>query len=204
MSKQSAVSACRTLKRVLQDYTRALVFNELLMGGEITASIIAKRLETSFTKVSYHIRILQGADIIEPVRVVVAGYRKEKFYRIKPGILSALFGTADALGAAYGELNAAERQIIHCTYLAVVSNVLRRAADRYERMDPERFDELFREHELMMLAFGSVPREMFKQVLRVARAALPETWNDLDAETPWKHPDYVVFASLPDLLTTLG
>jgi len=199
MPIESPISSSLKLKRVLSDHTRALVFNELLMGGELTASMVSQRLQLSFTKVSYHMRKLLGAEVIEPTRQVIAGFRVEKFYRIKPQLLSLLFSTPNALGDIYLELTPAERQIVHCAYLAVVANVLKRAADRYERMDPEEFDVLFTQDEVMMLGFGSMPREMLKQLLRIARAALPETWGDLDTVAPWQHPDYVVFATLPEL-----
>jgi len=198
MPIESPISSCLKLKRVLSDHTRALVFNELLMGGELTASIISQRLQLSFTKVSYHVRKLLAAEAIEPTRQVIAGFRVEKFYRIKPQLLALLFSTPNALGGIHQGLTPAERQVVHCAYLVVVANVLKRAADRYERMDPEQFDILFSQDELMMLSFGSMPRGMLKQLLRVAKAALPETWGDLDAVAPWQHSDYVVFATLPE------
>lgn len=200
METKVSISACRTLQEALTDRTRGLIFHEFLIGGELTASIVSSRLGVTFTSVSYHIRRLFSSGIIESTREVVAGYRTEKFYRIVPELISLLLATPHALTEAYADMAAEERQTVHCTFLAIAASMLARASEHYQAMDPDEFDRLFSRDRLMMLGFGTMPRESFQQLVRIARAALPETWGDLDAERLWAHPDYMIFAALPELV----
>lgn len=203
MGTNVSISACRALQEALTDRTRGVIFHEFLIGGELTASMIAGRLGLTFSNISYHIRRLLDSGVIESTRKVVAGYRTEKFYGIAPELVSLLWGTPSALTDAYADMSAAERQTVHCTYLAIAASMLARASERYQLMDPDDFDRLFSQERLLMLGLGTLRREPFQQIVRIARAALPESWGDLGAETQWAHPDYMIFAALPELIAHL-
>lgn len=202
MLDQSRISAFGALLAALQDRTRGLIFSEFLFADELTASMVSERLGITFTNASYHLRRLLAAGIIEPSREVAAGFRTEKFYRITRELQQALLARPDAITETYDDMTAQERQTAHCAWLAIAGNMLLRGADRYQRMQAEEFERLFSDEKLMMLAMGRVAREPLKQLLRIARAALPENWGEIGASDPSEHPDHVVFAVLPELLLT--
>jgi DNA-binding Lrp family transcriptional regulator len=197
---QPRASTYRDLLEVLQDRPRGLIFSEFLFNDELTASMTSERLGIPFTNASYHLRRLLADGVIEPTREVVAGFRTEKFYRIKPALLSLLLSRPDAMSQVYGEMSAEERRTVHCAWLAMAGNMLLRASEKYRQMAVPEFERLFDEERLMMLALGTMPREPLRQLLRIARAALPESWGEIGGKKQAEHPDYVVFAVLPDLL----
>ncbi len=200
MLDQSRISAFGALLAALQDRTRGLIFSEFLFADELTASMVSERLGITFTNASYHLRRLLAAGIVEPSREVAAGFRIEKFYRMTRGLQQALLSRPDAMTDTYEDLTAEERQTVHCAWLAIAGNILLRGADRYQRMEADEFERLFNEEKLMMLAMGRIAREPLKQLLRIARAALPENWGEIGASSPSAHPDHVIFAVLPELL----
>lgn len=199
MSVVVSASLCQSLINALGDRTRGLIFHQLVRNKELTATMIAERLNLAFTNVSYHLRRLLDAGIVEQTREVIAGYRVEKYYRIVPELMSQMFATPQAITEAEQEMTPEQRQLVISTRLAIAANVLFDAARRYQSMDPKEFNRVVDEQRLYMMALGSLPRDRLETMVELARTFASSAWRELDSDTVWSYDDAVIFAALPNL-----
>ena len=188
------------LKEALTDRTRGMIFHELLLHGEMTATRLAGRLGLQFRNVVYHVQQLQRAGIVERCREVVSGFRVEKYYRLSEEILWAFRGDHKSVDRTMKAASPEERRAIYVSHLAMAANILARSAEHVARMDLDEFEEEFSRQRLGMVGFGPLSRESYRQQLEAARAQIAAVqWGSPGdtASSSEQRSDLIVLAFLP-------
>ena len=187
------------LKEALTERTRGMIFHELLLHGEMTATRLAGRLGLQFRNVVYHLQQLQGAGIVERCREVVSGFRVEKYYRLSEEVLGAIRGDHTSVDRALKDASPEERRAMYVSHLAMAANILARSAEYVARMDLDEFDEEFGRQRLGLVGFGRLSRESYQQQLDVARTQIASVrWGPPDSALEGEQrSDLIVLGFLP-------
>ena len=187
------------LKEALTERTRGMIFHELLLHGEMTATRLAGRLGFQFRNVVYHLQQLQGAGVVERCREVVSGFRVEKYYRLSEEVLGAIRGDHTGIDRTMKDASPEERRAIYVSHLAMAANILARSAEYVARMDLDEFDDEFGRQRLGMVGFGRLSRESYEQHLELARTQIAGVqWGPGDpASNGEQRSDLIVLAFLP-------
>ncbi|HEX5157429.1 MAG TPA: helix-turn-helix domain-containing protein [Ktedonobacterales bacterium] len=187
----------RNAIEAFSDPTRGAILLELGRAGELTATQLARHLGLSVNNLYHHMRVLTKLGLLEPPRTVPGKTYVEKYYRVRRELV---MGTRDPewVERVARSLTPQERKVLLISLFLQASQILRQAAQRYERMDAETLDTLFSQRQVGMVSINQMDRERLQfrvDGLRelMAREAMlfPE-----DAEGDGA-PDVVVMATLP-------
>jgi DNA-binding transcriptional ArsR family regulator len=191
------------LKEALTERTRGMIFHELLLHGEMTATRLAGRLGLQFRNVAYHLQQLQEAGIVERCREVASGFRVEKYYRLSEEILWTFRGDHTSVDRTMKAASPEERRAIYVSHLAMAANILARSAEYVARMDLDEFDEEFGRQRLGMVGFGPLSRDRYRQQLEAARSQIAAVQWESPGDTASngeERSDLIVLAFLPNAI----
>lgn len=194
----------RALEQALRRSTRGLIFTELLLTEELSPSMLAERLGLDLNVVAYHMRRLAAMGLIAPTRrVPYRGGVSQRFYRVTPGLSLSLQARPQALAALAPRATPEEQHDTHFAYLLLAANLLARAPAHYRGFDSQQFDSLLQHQHLFTVALGALPRSALVELARLVSNYLDQQWRDALPEGPQQaHRDFLVFAALPDFLTS--
>jgi DNA-binding transcriptional ArsR family regulator len=199
MATHVTTRTSEALKEALTERTRGMIFHELLLHGEMTATRLAGRLGLQFRNVLYHLQQLQAAGVVERSREVASGFRVEKYYRLPEEIVATMRGDHTTVDRSMKDASPEERRAMYVSHLAMAANILARSAEYVARMDPDEFDEEFGRQRLGLVGFGRPSRESYQQQLDLARTQIAGVrWGPPDSALGGEQwSDLIVLAFLP-------
>lgn len=197
MSDENFEPILRNAIEALSDPSRGAILLELGRAGELTATQLAQRLGLSVNNVYHHMRVLMKLGLLEPPRIVPGKTYIEKYYRVRRELVMSARDPWWVERAAQS-LTPQERKSLLISVFLRAAQLLRQAAQRYERMDAEAFDNLFNQQQLGMISINQMDRERLRfrvaglrELIAREAALFPDTPEGSGA------PDVVVMAALP-------
>lgn len=158
--------------RGLSDPTRGAILLELEHAEELTATQLARRLALTANNVYHHMRVLLEMGVVAPPRSVPGPTYVEKYYRLQPDLKSVVRGDAAWLDRTQAQMSAQERKVLFIGMCLTMSQLLQRAARRYEAMDAEAFDRLSYQQRLGLVSINELSRPAYERRLGLLRDLL--------------------------------
>lgn len=182
----------------LSDPTRAAIIGELGHARELTPTQLARRLGLTPNNVYHHIRVLRGMGLLEEPRAVPGPTYVEKYYRMKPLLLTA---TTDPnwVDRTQVTMTPEQRQAFFVGHLLQMAALLRRAAQRYAALDPADFERL-RDQAIIMSSVNDASRTRLVHRLKAWRDELTDEYERMPpgASDAGPETNLLIMAGLPN------
>lgn len=185
----------------LLDPTRGMILMELAHGGELTPTQLARRLGLTANNVYHHMRVLRELGVVDPPRAAPRETYVEKYYHVTPELAALTGGDPYWADRAQAAMSFADRKALLISLYLTVARLLTRAAQRYEAMDDETFDEVMLRREMGMVSINNMSRSRLARRLAALRETIRQEGEAgaLEGAEPDAEPerDMVIMASLP-------